>query len=227
MQVNVSALWARCADAFSPDAAARTFGFISAGATVGQLAGSITSAVMAGRGGKQRGGSAAGIYLLMLPAAVLMLAAAWLAPAGRSSHPADARGSTSDVGGGRGAVPPAAPRAEGRRSSWSQLTEGFRLIGSSPYLLAICGHLLLNYVVGSLMYFEKSLVVAVQVGSAHQRTRFFALVNSYSAGLSLVCYLVVSLSGRRTSNYSAWLTVCDQHVCVCGGGTEECLTSGG
>lgn len=34
-------MWARCADAFSPEAGARLFGFISAGATLGQLAGSL------------------------------------------------------------------------------------------------------------------------------------------------------------------------------------------
>lgn len=38
---GISSLWARCADAFSPDAGARLFGFISAGATLGQLAGSL------------------------------------------------------------------------------------------------------------------------------------------------------------------------------------------
>jgi len=41
--VGISSLWAKCADAFSPEAGARLFGFISAGATLGQLAGSLTA----------------------------------------------------------------------------------------------------------------------------------------------------------------------------------------
>lgn len=42
-----STLWARAADAFDSSAAARLFGFLGAGATLGQLAGSITAATWA------------------------------------------------------------------------------------------------------------------------------------------------------------------------------------
>jgi hypothetical protein len=44
--VAISAMWARCADVFSSEAASRLFGVISAGATVGQLVGSLTAVTM-------------------------------------------------------------------------------------------------------------------------------------------------------------------------------------
>ncbi|KAL3148605.1 hypothetical protein ABBQ38_014033 [Trebouxia sp. C0009 RCD-2024] len=45
--VATSTLWARAADAFDSNAASRLFGFLGAGATLGQLAGSITAAAWA------------------------------------------------------------------------------------------------------------------------------------------------------------------------------------
>ncbi|WIA43362.1 hypothetical protein OEZ86_009851 [Tetradesmus obliquus] len=46
--VCISSLWARCADAFTPEAGARLFGFISAGATLGQLMGSLMAMLVVG-----------------------------------------------------------------------------------------------------------------------------------------------------------------------------------
>lgn len=101
--VGISSLWAKTADAFSPDAGARLFGFISAGATLGQLAGSLiammaswvaglmlsqvqanggvavgSSSSKSAAGSGSSTGRAAPASSLLLVAAVLQLAAAQL-----------------------------------------------------------------------------------------------------------------------------------------------------
>ncbi len=64
-------------------------------------------------------------------------------------------------------------------SQWSQLLAGFRLVMSSEYLILICAYLLITYVVGSLMYFERALVVSKALRGAGERTTFFAWLNSW------------------------------------------------
>jgi hypothetical protein len=112
--VGISSLWATCADVFSPNAAARLFGCISAGATLGQLFGSLVAvgishmaaAAAAGGGSKGRSGDREGdapVLGLLLASVGMQLLAAWLAPRiRRSAPPESARGSmagSSSCGG--------------------------------------------------------------------------------------------------------------------------------
>ncbi|KAF5834138.1 hypothetical protein DUNSADRAFT_9298 [Dunaliella salina] len=71
--------------------------------------------------------------------------------------------------------------------------EGFTLIAASSYLMLLCGYLLMTYIVGSLMYFQRSLVVATMVKAANDRTQFFATVYSFSA--VVICALQLLATG--------------------------------
>lgn len=65
----------RCADAFSPDAGARLFGLISAGATLGQLVGSLLTVAVSRATAHAAGGTrvaAAPLYPLLFLSALLM-----------------------------------------------------------------------------------------------------------------------------------------------------------
>ncbi|KAG1680409.1 hypothetical protein FOA52_015500 [Chlamydomonas sp. UWO 241] len=197
--IAISAAWARCADVFSAEAASRLFGFVSAGATIGQLVGSLVTATVAGVA-KEGSGP---VYGLIFVSALLMYAAAFFAakvqrpggrlrtevsmpgvgqratdnaPSGGSTTATAARGKESTGGGGGG----------GARSHAAALLEGFALIARSPYLLLMCGYLMMTYVVGSLMYFQRSLVVALAVSDTNARTAFFARVYSASALATIV-----------------------------------------
>ena len=75
----------------------------------------------------------------------------------------------------------------------SQLFEGFRLIAKSSYLCHVCLHFVLHYLVSTLFYFEKTLVVASSGGSASQRVATFATINSMSAGAVALIQLTATV----------------------------------
>lgn len=72
--VSVSSLWARSADVFSPEQAGRLFGLLGAGATLGQLLGSLAARALARS--SLLGGGASSPSLLPLLASAAMLEAA-------------------------------------------------------------------------------------------------------------------------------------------------------
>ncbi|GAX79612.1 hypothetical protein CEUSTIGMA_g7053.t1 [Chlamydomonas eustigma] len=212
--VAISAIWARCTDVFSSEAASRLFGFISAGGTLGQLVGSlVTAAVAKIAAGKKDGGPVHGLIFF---SAVLMYCAAFLSsrvlrPGGGKRFTADASSvdsiptsskssqlspveSSMDwrAGGGRPMLADSSRGGSGsstgsRASRFlQQVTQSFTLILASPYLLLLCAYLMMTYVVGSLMYFQRSLVVASVVKDSNNRTAFFASVYSLSALVTIM-----------------------------------------
>ena len=69
------------------------------------------------------------------------------------------------------------------------LTEGFRLIAASPLLRRMCLHLLCSYLVSSLLYFTRSVVIASSVSVSGARMRWFAAMHAYSAAIVLTLQL--------------------------------------
>ncbi|KAI8464172.1 MAG: hypothetical protein J3K34DRAFT_492679 [Monoraphidium minutum] len=100
-------------------------------------------------------------------------------------------------GGGGGGALRGVERPEAVRNVWSELAAGFRLILGSEYLLLVCAYLLMTYVVGSLLYFERALVVSRTLRGAGERTTFFAWLNSWSATLIALCQLFATASLLR------------------------------
>ncbi|PNH09846.1 hypothetical protein TSOC_003512, partial [Tetrabaena socialis] len=161
--LSTSALWAVCADTFSAATSTKVYGFLGAGATLGQLVSSL-AALAFGAAGKRSGAAGAAALWLLLPAAGLLLMAArscQLCRSAAASH---------------------APR----------LLEGFRLIAASPYLLLACAFLAVNYSVSATIYFLRASVVSRALADSGSRIAFFAALNTASAGLIFTTQVLVT-----------------------------------
>ncbi|PIA58031.1 hypothetical protein AQUCO_00500155v1 [Aquilegia coerulea] len=200
--ITISSTWARVIDVMDNESGSRLFGFIGAGATLGQLFGSLFAAGMAWMGP----------YLLLFSALLMELAA-------RSSE-----GINRDLSHGseellslREADPVQRIQADVQRRPahtgssansaisttkpqlWVML-DGLRLIVSSSYLLSVALFLWLGAVVSSFFYFQKVTVIALTVGSPLDRRRLFAEINSFIAVFILAGQLTVTFgSGRITT----------------------------
>jgi len=178
----VSIFWSVLADCFGNAQARRLFGFIAAGGTVGTFAGPALAAAMV---------TALGPVALVLSAALLLEAALQcfhrLYPRTGSvprdaAHPAGAATAAGDarpLGGG--------------------VLAGLGLIVRSPYLLGLCGYLLLHTAASTFLYFEQGRLVAGAFADTASRTRFFALVDLGVSALTLL--LQVAVTGRAMRRF--------------------------
>lgn len=136
--------WARSADVFSPEAAGRLFGLLGAGATLGQLLGSLAARALARAPLLGGGNGSPSLLPLMASAACLELAgqaalryrlvksgssksnggssAAVAAEAGGASSPSSRHASPASKGGGGGK--PAAPSGTGANNSLNTSSSG-------------------------------------------------------------------------------------------------------
>ncbi|KAF5205633.1 TLC ATP/ADP transporter [Thalictrum thalictroides] len=179
---------------FHIQSGSRLFGFIGAGATLGQLFGSLFAAGMAWMGP----------YLLLFSALLMELAA-------RSSQGInrDISHDSEELLSLREADPDQHVQVDIRRRPahtgspanstisttkppiWVML-DGLRLIVSSSYLLSVALFLWLGAVVSSFFYFQKVTVIALTVASPLDRRRLFAEINSFIAVFVLAGQLTVT-----------------------------------
>ncbi len=131
----VSVFWGFMADAFRSEQGKRLFGFIGVGGTVGGIIGSFTTASLV------KGVGTAG--LLLVSAALLEVA---VQCAGRLAK------LFRDGGEGREAVPDEAAIGGGALS-------GISHVFKSPYLLGICGYMLLYTIGSTFLYFQQAHIV--------------------------------------------------------------------
>ncbi len=169
---NLSALsvfWSVTSDVFDSEQAARLFGPISVGVTLGLLAGASASAALAER--------VAPTHLLLVSVGLLeaaAIAARRLVAASRRSGVHEAK------------ILANRPReASSRRSP---ALDGIREVLRSPYMMAIAAYLLFFTLSSTWLYFIQASVVAHAPGDVARRTALFAR-------LDLVVN-VVSLSGQ-------------------------------
>jgi AAA family ATP:ADP antiporter len=144
----LSVFWGLVADVFRPDQAARLFGIVAVGGTLGAVVGSLAAAMLAPRIGP--------LSLLLVSAALLeiaVVAARALLAACPDRAPDPAR-----------AAPP---------SPW---VGAARVVGS-PYLRGIAGYLALFTVTSTLIYFEQAHIVGGALRDTAQRTALFARVD--------------------------------------------------
>jgi ATP:ADP antiporter, AAA family len=145
----VSVFWSLMADVFTSEQGTRLFSVIAAGGSLGAIVGPILTA--------------GATYILPIP--MLMLASAlWLMACmvcirrldGWSrQHPRPGMGHPDQALGG---------------SIWA----GIRLAAASPYLLGICGYLLLLTMSATVLYLEQMAVISREIPSPEVRTRLFA-----------------------------------------------------
>jgi AAA family ATP:ADP antiporter len=171
---NTSIFWCLMADTFNSEQAKRMFGFIGVGGTLGSITGSATAALATHIGA---------VTLLLVSAALLELGVLTVlrfpmreggsAPmSGRKRLDASADG---DVIGGR---------------VWA----GFTHVLNSPYLLGICGFMLLFTIGATFLYFAQSDLVGRAY--ADRATRTAVLAKLELAVQTLTVLTQIFLTGR-------------------------------
>ena len=173
----VSIFWSVLADRFSNAQGRRLFGFIAAGGTAGTFAGPALAATLV---------STVGPVALTLGAALLLEAALQCF---RGLHPRATGSAALDAGRGAGEGEGDAARPLG-----GGVFAGLGLIVRSPYLLGLCGYLLLHTAASTFLYFEQGRIVADAFADTASRTRFFALVDLGVSTSTLL--LQVFVTGR-------------------------------
>ncbi|PON84683.1 ADP/ATP carrier protein [Trema orientale] len=206
--ITISSTWARVIDVMDSESGSRLFGFIGAGATLGQLFGSLFATGMAWLGS-----------FLLLFAALLMEFAAQsskginldisqlpeeLAPIREtaSDQQKSADGHTVQT---HKSSPPKSSPLEAKPQLWTIL-DGLRLIMSSTYLMSVSLFLWLGAVVSSFFYFQKVSVIATTVSSSLGRRRLFAQINSFIALFILAGQLTIT--GRILTVAGVTIAIC-------------------
>jgi AAA family ATP:ADP antiporter len=163
----VMLFWALMADRFSHEQSKRLFGAIAVGGTLGAIFGPWLASQLA-----RPLGTAA---LLLVSAAFLVLAlaaAVWLTRLVEDVPPAERAADRAVIGG----------------SAW----EGFRAVFRSPYLLGICGYVLVVAIMATLIYFTRLQMVAALGTDLDQRTAAFARIDLITQVATLVLQAVVT-----------------------------------
>ena len=148
----VAVFWGLVVDLFRDDQGRRLFGFITAGSSLGGIAGSASTAVLAPH---------VPVFLLLLAAVLPLEAAAWLARA-IARRADDAPGTLNRE--------PAAPIGG---SAWSGMVAVFR----SPQLRTIALWILLMTFASTILYFVQSHLVGEAIADRALRRAFLARID--------------------------------------------------
>ncbi|XP_045808708.1 uncharacterized protein LOC123902917 [Trifolium pratense] len=207
--ITISSTWARVIDVMDNESGSRLFGFIGAGATLGQLCGSLFATGMA----------FVGPFLLLFAALLMELAAQTSRGINcDTSHVEEElspiRESDSNHKNVAGEIDRTEPTPIGSPKSSTSLVkhkvwpilEGLWLILSSTYLLHISLFIWLSAVVSSFFYFQKVSVIASTVTSSIGRRKLFAEINSFIAVFILIGQL--SLTGRILTVAGVTTAIC-------------------
>ena len=182
----VSIFWATIVDVFSNAQGKRLFGFIAAGATLGAIAGSATTAILAKN---------VPTWGLMLGAVVLLEIAVFCMRglAALSTRLHEVPGSEASPEGGQD------------RTIGGSVLAGVTRTLASPYLLNISLFLLLFSVTSTFLYFEQAGIAKRSFPDRGAQTAFFASVDLAVNVLTLGVQLF--LTGRIVNRLGVALTL--------------------
>ncbi len=170
----VSVFWSLMTDLFSNEQGKRLFGFISAGGSLGALAGPAVTSVLV-----QRLGPTQILWITVVLLEVAVLCVAWL---GRWS---------------RRQPPPAEPSAvargdEGEKPIGGTLWSGLKPVVASPYLLASAGYIFLLTVGQTFLYLQQAKLISAASEDPAARTAMFAQIDLVVNVSTLVLQLLVT-----------------------------------
>ncbi|MCB1908562.1 MAG: MFS transporter [Rhodocyclaceae bacterium] len=166
----VSVFWSLMADLHAPQAAARLFGLIAAGGSIGAVTGPLLAIALIEHQGRG---------VLLPAAAALLTVAAILLVALR--HHGDPQGARKPLGG--------------------HPLQGVQAVLRQPYLLGICGWLLLYSGTSTLLYFSQTEIVGQAIADRSARTQLFAAMDLTVNTLSLLGQVL--LTGRVLSRFGS------------------------
>jgi AAA family ATP:ADP antiporter len=178
--VATSLFWALMADLYTGEQSKRVFGFIGAGGTLGQLAGSLLTRFLVHAFPQFSPTNLLLVDIVLLEIGVQLM----LTLTRRYQEPTRQPG-------------------EDRPGPLAGATDVLK----SPYLLAICLYLFLYSFSSSFLYFQKQQIVAVSVADRSQRVGYFSDVNIGVGLLTLLIQLFVTGSVLSTIGLSAGLSL--------------------
>jgi len=161
----VMLFWALMADRFTLEQAKRLFGPVAAGGTLGAIFGPWLASQLA---------RPLGTPALLLAAAGFLLLALGAAELLARLRPEEGRTPAEDAPLGGGA--------------W----EGLRSVLHSPYLLAICGYVLIVAVMATFLYFTRLQMVAALGTSLDLRTTMFARIDMLTQAATLLLQALIT-----------------------------------
>ncbi len=167
----VSIFWAFMADVFRVEQSKRLFGFIGVGGTLGALIGAALTAVLAERVGP--------VNLLVLSAVLLEVGVFFVRRLSALF---------AQLQRGQGAQP------SGETPIGGHVFAGIRDIARSPYLLGICGYMLLYTVAATVLYFQQAEIAERYFADRAARTGFFAKIDVAVNALTILTQMF--LTGR-------------------------------
>ena len=179
----VSVFWALMVDVFDSEQGKRLFGFIAAGATLGGIAGSSITALLAT--------DVPAMYLLLgsavlLEAAVFSVRRLSLLSDALQQRPA-ARNDGGLIGG----------------NALSGLTHAFK----SPYLINVSVYILLFSITSTFLYFQQLEIARLSFAERGARTAFFARIDLWVNILTLIAQLFLTARVLRVIGVALTLAI--------------------
>jgi AAA family ATP:ADP antiporter len=157
----VTVFWGFMSDCFDNSQGKRLFSFIAVGSSLGGMAGSSVTAVLA---------EMLPVFSLLLLACIPLEIASWCA---RYLHRLFNTGSVQIPGEAEKVI---------SGNAWS----GMRAVFASPYLLAIAAFIALMTFVSTMLYFQQASLVADAFANRGERTAFYARIDLLVSALTIV-----------------------------------------
>lgn len=161
----IAVFWGFMADLWRNDQGKRLFGLIAVGGTLGAMSGGLFTSEFVTRLGTPTILTGSIALLLMATACAIVL------------HLLSARRMNHEIATG-------ARRAESPVQG--TVTTGLLAVARSPYMLLICGFLLLYTATSSFLYFERSEIVGLALTDREARTQLFARADVFVNAFTLL-----------------------------------------
>ena len=160
----VSVFWSFMTDVFDSDSAKRLFGAIAAGGSIGAMTGPVITVVLVKQVGVPN--------LLLISATLMGCAVVCIMGLGRWAREQRKDQTENALGGG--------------------ILDGIKLIFASPYLLTICGYVMLLQLLGNYFYLEQLRVVADSLSLSADRTQLFAQLDLAVNTITLLSQILIT-----------------------------------